>query len=69
MIPEDLSLTFQAGKQNAVDVLTGSNADEANFGICCPGAGLTGRGGAAADDRRGVQEQRSADSATRPISI
>jgi para-nitrobenzyl esterase len=44
MIPEDTSLTFQAGKQNAVDVLTGSNADEANFGIC-PGAGLAGRGG------------------------
>jgi len=45
MIPEDTSLTFQAGKQNAVDVLTGSNADEANFGIC-PGAGLAGRGAA-----------------------
>jgi para-nitrobenzyl esterase len=44
MIPEDLSLTFQAGKQNAVDLMTGSNADEANFGIC-PGAGLNGRGG------------------------
>jgi para-nitrobenzyl esterase len=44
LIPEDLSLTFQAGKQNAVDVLTGSNADEANFGIC-PGAGLNGRAG------------------------
>jgi para-nitrobenzyl esterase len=45
MIPEDISLTFQAGRQNAVDVLTGSNADEANFGIC-PGAGLAGRGAA-----------------------
>jgi carboxylesterase type B len=44
MIPEDTSLTFQAGRQNAVDVLTGSNADEANFGIC-PGAGLNGRAG------------------------
>ena len=44
LIPEDLSYTFQAGKQNAVDVLTGSNADEANFGIC-PGAGLNGRAG------------------------
>ena len=41
-----MSLTFQAGKQNAVDVLTGSNKDEANFGICGPGAGLAGRGGA-----------------------
>ena len=46
MIPEDISLTFQAGKQNAVDVLTGSNKDEANFGICGPSAGLNGRGGA-----------------------
>jgi para-nitrobenzyl esterase len=44
LIPEDLSYTFQAGKQNAVDVLTGSNSDEANFGIC-PGAGLNGRAG------------------------
>jgi para-nitrobenzyl esterase len=44
LIPEDLSRTFQAGKQNAVDVITGSNADEANFGIC-PGAGLNGRAG------------------------
>jgi len=47
VIPEDVSLTFQAGKENAVDVLTGSNKDEANFGICGPGAGLAGRGGAA----------------------
>jgi para-nitrobenzyl esterase len=44
LIPEDLSITFRNGKQNAVDVLTGSNKDEANFGIC-PGAGLNGRGG------------------------
>jgi para-nitrobenzyl esterase len=45
LIPEDLSITFRNGRQNAVDVLTGSNKDEANFGIC-PGAGLNGRGGA-----------------------
>src|SRR5207253_6324493 len=45
LIPEDSSYTFQAGKQNAVDVLTGSNKDEANFGICGPDAGLAGRGG------------------------
>jgi len=42
IIPEDVSLTFMNGKQHAVDVLTGSNKDEANFGVC-PGAG--GRGG------------------------
>jgi carboxylesterase type B len=46
VIPEDVSLTFASGKQNAVDVLTGSNKDEANFGICGPGAGVAGRGGA-----------------------
>src|SRR5215831_20425458 len=45
IIPEDLSLTFMNGKQNAVDVLTGSNKDEANFGICGPAAGINGRGG------------------------
>ena len=30
-IPEDLSLTFAAGRQNAVDVLVGSNKDEGSF--------------------------------------
>jgi para-nitrobenzyl esterase len=45
VIPEDTSLTFQAGKENVVDALTGSNKDEANFGICGPTAGLVGRGG------------------------
>jgi para-nitrobenzyl esterase len=47
LIPEDQSSTFMNGKQNAVDVLTGSNKDEANFGICGPGAGVAGRGGQA----------------------
>src|SRR5215470_18021918 len=46
VIPEDLSLTFMNGKQNAVDVLTGSNKEEGNFaGICGPVAGANGRGG------------------------
>jgi para-nitrobenzyl esterase len=52
LIPEDLSITFKNGKQNAVDVLTGSNKDEANFGIC-NGAGLpglAGRGGRGGGD-------------------
>ena len=44
VIPEDVSLTFQNGRQNAVDVLTGSNKDEANFGVCGGGGG---RGGGA----------------------
>ena len=47
LIPEDESFTFMNGKQNAVDVLTGSNKDEANFGVCGPGVGLAGRGGGA----------------------
>jgi len=31
MIPEDLSLTFAKGRQNAVDLLVGSNEDEGTF--------------------------------------
>jgi para-nitrobenzyl esterase len=31
VIPEDLSLTFNASRQNAVDVLVGSNQDEGTF--------------------------------------
>jgi para-nitrobenzyl esterase len=31
VIPEDLSLTFAAGRQNSVDVLVGSNKDEGSF--------------------------------------
>ena len=44
LIPEDISQTFMNGRQNAVDVLTGSNKDEANFGVC---GGGRGGGGAA----------------------
>src|SRR5262249_16956188 len=31
MVPEDLTAVFQQGKQNAVDVLVGSNKDEGTF--------------------------------------
>jgi para-nitrobenzyl esterase len=31
LLPEDLSLTFASGRQNAVDVLVGSNKDEGTF--------------------------------------
>jgi len=31
LIPEDLSLTFASGRQNAVDLLVGSNQDEGTF--------------------------------------
>ncbi len=37
-IPEDLSLTFAAGRQNAVDVLVGSNRDEGSFVLRGPTA-------------------------------
>jgi para-nitrobenzyl esterase len=63
LIPEDLSYTFQAGKQNAVDLLDGSNKDEANFGIC-PGAGGRGRGadaGLTADAFRASAQRRFGD--------
>jgi para-nitrobenzyl esterase len=45
LIPEDLSLTFAAGRQNDVDVLAGSNKDENTFG-----GGGRGRGGAGGAD-------------------
>ena len=68
LIPEDLSYTFQAGKQNAVDVLTGSNKDEANFGVC-PGAG--GRGGPAmtAATFRAGAERRFGDAADAYVKL
>jgi para-nitrobenzyl esterase len=63
LIPEDQSYTFQAGKMNAVDVMTGSNKDEANFGIC-PGAGGRGGGPAmTADTFRSSARTRFADAA------
>jgi para-nitrobenzyl esterase len=68
LIPEDLSYTFQAGKQNAVDVLTGSNKDEANFGLC--GAG--GRGGGAgltADAFRTNAQRRFGDTADAYVKL
>jgi para-nitrobenzyl esterase len=38
LIPEDYPRRSRPADRTSVDVLTGSNADEANFGIC-PGAG------------------------------
>jgi para-nitrobenzyl esterase len=57
LIPEDISLTFMNGRQNAVDVLTGSNKDEANFGVC-PGAGGRGGGPALTADAFKASAQR-----------
>jgi para-nitrobenzyl esterase len=63
VIPEDISLTFMNGRQNAVDVLTGSNKDEANFGVC-PGAGGRGRGpGLTAEAFKANAQRRFGDSA------
>ena len=55
VIPEDLSLTFAAGRQNAVDVLAGSNKDEGSFVLRGPTAEqwvgrVRGRWGDLADD-------------------
>lgn len=70
VVPEDLSVTFMNGKQNAVDVLTGSNKDEANFGICdsIGLAGLAGRGGRGAgglkfDTLKATAQRRFGDAA------
>jgi len=54
-IPEDLSFTFAAGRQNAVDVLVGSNKDEGSFVLRGPTAEqwvgrVRGRWGDLADD-------------------
>lgn len=47
LIPEDLSYTFAAGRQNDVDLLAGSNKDENTFFGGGGGGGRGGRGGAA----------------------
>src|SRR5687768_13252772 len=53
IIPEDLSITFAAGRQNDVDVLAGSNKDENTFGLGGGGRG-GGRGGDAAPPAPGA---------------
>jgi para-nitrobenzyl esterase len=63
VIPEDISLTFMNGKQNAVDVLTGSNKDEANFGVCGGGGGRGGGGGLTADAFKANAQRRFGDAA------
>jgi para-nitrobenzyl esterase len=47
LIPEDLSNIFLSGRQNAVDLLAGSNKDENTFFGGGGGGGRGGRGGAA----------------------
>ena len=69
LIPEDISLTFMRGKQNAVDVLTGSNKDEANFGVC-PGVGGRGGGpGPTAETFRANAQRKFGDAADEYVKL
>jgi para-nitrobenzyl esterase len=63
LIPEDLSITFMNGRQNAVEVITGSNKDEANFGVCGGGGGRGGGGGLTAEAFRSTAQRRFGDQA------
>jgi para-nitrobenzyl esterase len=54
LVPEDLSVTFAQGRQNAVDVLVGSNRDEGTF-FARPGTELK------ADQFTGRAKQRFGD--------
>ena len=63
VIPEDLSLTFMNGKQNIVDVLTGSNKDEANFGLCFGSVGRGGGAGPTAESFKANAQRRFGESA------
>jgi para-nitrobenzyl esterase len=47
IITEDLSITFEQGRQNPVDVLAGSNADEGSFAAGPPATAESWRAGAA----------------------
>jgi len=67
LIPEDISLTFMKGKQNAVDVLTGSNKDEANFGIC--GGGRGGNTGLTAEAFKTTAQRRFGDAADEYVKL
>jgi para-nitrobenzyl esterase len=63
VIPEDLSVTFMNGKQNVVDVLTGSNKDEANFGLCFGSVGRGGGPGPTAETFRANAQRRFGEAA------
>ena len=67
LIPEDISLTFMKGKQNAVDVLTGSNKDEANFGVC--GGGRGGNSGLTAEAFKTNAQRRFGDAADEYVKL
>jgi para-nitrobenzyl esterase len=63
LIPEDISQTFMNGKQNAVDVLTGSNKDEANFGVCQGAGGRGGGPGLTAETFKALAQRKFGDAA------
>jgi para-nitrobenzyl esterase len=67
LIPEDLSITFASGRQNAVDVLAGSNKDENTFFGGGRGGGRGGPrgGGAAAGPAPSAAEAYAAQAKTR----
>jgi carboxylesterase type B len=69
VIPEDLSYTFQAGKQNQVDVMTGSNKDEANFGICPGVGGRAGGPALTADAFKSSAERRFGELANQYLTL
>ena len=69
LIPEDISLTFMNGKQNAVDVLTGSNKDEANFGICGGAGGRGGGGGLTAEAFKTNAQRKFGDAADEYVKL
>jgi para-nitrobenzyl esterase len=53
LIPEDLSITFASGRQNEVDLIAGSNADEGTF--------FPGGPAASAEGFKGRSQQRFGD--------
>ena len=55
IITEDLSITFEQGRQNPVDVLVGSNEDEGSFAAGPPATAESWRSGAA--QRWGAQSE------------
>ena len=69
IIPEDISQTFKNGKQNAVDVLTGSNKDEANFGVCGGGGGRGGGGGLTAEAFKANAQRRFGEAADEYVKL
>jgi para-nitrobenzyl esterase len=69
LIPEDISMTFMNGRQNAVDVLTGSNKDEANFGVCGGGGGRGGGPALTAETFKANAQRKFGDAADEYVKL